>query len=318
MPSVSRNAFAVIVLNSREEISGDHTLDRRKAYLLQVAKKCGFRVHRKWMFDLADQPSDAIDPPLSWLRAGEVAASKGWALIADFAVDLPVLQTLRARWREKGVNLLDLETLVSDEDSLHVNDAGSAHELRHAEAVETGRVVVRSRRTPGSMIITHDAAALAHAEASNLRRKTFATWLQQARAAGAESTQEIADWLNARGIRTARNFLWKRENVQRMLVQIEGKLSSRLREHGSLHEPITQPDESDGLVVVTNSYDEPANDPSHGFEDSQCTVDIFSDEKWQEIEDAAAVNDRQPINDYDKEELEAIEVELDSVLAQNG
>lgn len=226
VPRSNRNAFAFVLVDSRRDDSVDGGLDQQKRRLVQAAEACGFLIKRTWMFDIADCPDDRIDPPREWRHAGILAASQRRTLVVNFACDRPMLEELLAFWIDRGVKVLDLEMLEREQETLRAWNSSWPRAPRSAAGGTSGREHASDRpRRPRNMSNASRAAAKTHAQASRIRAREFAKWEVRARADGAESPQDIADWLNAHGVRNARGKPWTRVNVQRMLNQARAPYS---------------------------------------------------------------------------------------------
>jgi hypothetical protein len=216
------NAVAFIAIDSSQMRRGADTFDMRKGRLAREAEECGLRIYRFVVCDFSNYPPDLLEVPPEFSRAGHIAVKMHLPLILDFGVNHPILQSSRAEWLKQGIEIIDREALDKDREILrnrYMTSGTSSGALAKAQRPKEGRA--KKAGSPRDTTLAKQAAAETHSNDKGIRLKQFAVFFDRARADGAVTPGQIADWLNANSVATARGRAWTRQNVQRFLSAIE-------------------------------------------------------------------------------------------------
>ena len=268
-------------------------------------------VRRTFVDDLA-QCRGTGDPYLELSAARGFALDWGWPLILGCDIDLPVVRRVRAELMEAGIEYYDLGMLEMKRDALGDERAAALlhYQPRHGR-VEGGRKAQKAegahsgRRDTGPARLSSLRSRRGRA---SIRQREFVNWCEQARRDDAQTPEQIAEWLNARGSRTAQGYEWTEANVREWLKKSAMVDPSEREEEAQVTAQPTAPISQTGSDVIAETTQK---------EVEEIDIDEIFDEKFSaaiEEEEETALRNADPRlypGDLTQEELEEAFKDMD-------
>lgn len=245
-----RQAIGYIRVSTLKQAKIGHGLDMQRIQIEAYAKSRGIRITQT-MTDVASGMGEIRNVNLH--AALKLAKENRWPIIvAGFDRIARNTKAFEEAVRQYGVDMIsaqngeNVDPAVMQAISVRAQREGELISRRTTEALAERKAKGVKLGNRKNLADAQRRGAEANTALGKHRRAEFEVLAAEAGKAGAVNAREIADYLNGRGLRTARGGEWKTANVHRMLKEIDASsmsASARKRvSETSAPKPVFDPD----------------------------------------------------------------------------
>jgi DNA invertase Pin-like site-specific DNA recombinase len=216
-----RQAIGYIRVSTQKQATVGHGLDMQRVQIEAYAQSRGIRI-RQIIVDVASGMGD--DPNAKFKEAREKAVKNNWPIIvAGFDRIARNTKAFEEAVRHSGLRIISAQD-GEGVDPAVVQAISVRAEQEGKRISETTKAALAERKAKGvklgnrkNLSDAQRKGAAANSLQGKHRRAEFTVLAAEAREAGATNAREIANYLNGKGLKTARGGEWKPSNVHRML-----------------------------------------------------------------------------------------------------